>query len=590
MKHTSNGSIESQNMIDEEKLFCQNNNDEMKLLDYNEITSRNLRDHDNSHNDNKIEEVRKAEHRYPSSFALDIASSYDDDDTKSTSIGSEIILFDDDDDDENELFRKKNESRQIQKYSMFRLPTMREMALLLSLYVNILILLAKLITYIRTLSLSVLAALLDSILDVISQLVLNYTEKQSSLHRSSKNYPAGASRLEPIGVLICAGLMLMASFDVLKEGIVQIISHNVTNESIDVHDTKTMLDSFCSMFAIVIVKLLLLWLCRLGARKHQPMSLKTSPENHHDNFDQDYDDIERQCHLDTSFRSKRNAPYTPEKREKKPLLKVDQDHVPHPNHHDDTTELISNVTPSTSPTTPGSELHTEEEESMMLDEDASTTEGAKKITTKVTEESRNGTMDTENGDVGNTPTITSITSSDPTLEALAQDHLNDCLSNTVAAVALLFIWHTDNRLWYLDPIGAIVISFYIIYSWYMTGSEQVDQLVGISAPDEFIDEIREIATNFDASRRFEVNVLRAYHFGPKFLVEIKIIMAETTLLRESYDMGMGLQYEIESLPDVERCFVQVDYEARSYDEHVVSQIPELMEKHRPTIVGRVGHC
>jgi divalent metal cation (Fe/Co/Zn/Cd) transporter len=64
----------------------------------------------------------------------------------------------------------------------------------LSLYVNLAILAAKAYVYIKTLSLAVLAALLDSLLDVVSQLVLYYTERTSDL-RSSEIYPAGAARL-----------------------------------------------------------------------------------------------------------------------------------------------------------------------------------------------------------------------------------------------------------------------------------------------------------------------------------------------------------------------------------------------------------
>lgn len=45
---------------------------------------------------------------------------------------------------------------------------------------------------------------------------------------------------------------------------------------------------------------------------------------------------------------------------------------------------------------------------------------------------------------------------------------------------------------------------------------------------------------------------------------------------------MDLQYEIESRPQVERCFVHIDYEAREYDEHVVSKVPELMARYRPS--------
>jgi len=90
-----------------------------------------------------------------------------------------------------------------------KLPSLRRIALEVSLYLNLLITLAKLVAYIRTLSLSVLAALLDSVLDVVSQIVLNYTEKHSSLSRSSAQFPAGAARLEPIGVLTCAGMFIL---------------------------------------------------------------------------------------------------------------------------------------------------------------------------------------------------------------------------------------------------------------------------------------------------------------------------------------------------------------------------------------------
>ncbi len=59
---------------------------------------------------------------------------------------------------------------------------LRKIALDLSLWINIIILLTKVIAYIQTLSLSVLAALVDSILDVVSQWILLYTEQTSSKH------------------------------------------------------------------------------------------------------------------------------------------------------------------------------------------------------------------------------------------------------------------------------------------------------------------------------------------------------------------------------------------------------------------------
>jgi cation diffusion facilitator family transporter len=351
------------------------------------------------------------------------------------------------------------------------IPSVRQMALSLSLYCNIAITLAKFITYLQTFSLSVLAALLDSVLDVVSQAVLNYTEQHSSMQRSSAFYPAGASRLEPIGVLTCAALMGMASFEVLKESTMALLDPSL-------HDLKPKFSSVYSMMIILAVKLALLLLCRRGANKRLVRRMESAAAA--DNKDDD-----------------------------------------------DAHELVF----STAETTPMITKHV-------------------------------------------------VQLADPTLEALAQDHWNDSLSNGVAALALLCAVRAP-QLWFLDPVGAIVISLYIIYSWFTTGKEQIEHLTGKSAPEEFIQELSDLANAFDD--RITVDTVRAYHFGPKFLVEIEIVMDASTLLFESHDLGMDLQYEIEGREEVERCFVHIDYQARPYDEHVVSKVPELREKYLPKV-------
>lgn len=323
--------------------------------------------------------------------------------------------------------------------------SLRSVALDLSLYVNLAILLCKVVAYIDTTSLSVLAALVDSILDVVSQLVLNYTEKNSSLSRSSALYPAGASRLEPLGVLTCAALMGMASFEIVKESVMSLI---YDGDKLSSDSLEGKMSSILGMGAIVIVKLGLFLLCeRASGTKGYVAAGKNS-----------------------------------------------------------------------------------------------------------------------------------IRVSDPTMEALAQDHWNDCLSNTVACIALLAALVSPD-LWFVDPLGALVISAYIIYSWYETGKEQIEQLTGKCAPEDFIAELRELASNFDD--RMIVDTCRAYHFGPNFLVELEVVMPRETLLFESHDLGMELQYEIEGREEVDRCFVHIDYEQRPYDEHVVSKVPELRERYRP---------
>ncbi len=243
--------------------------------------------------------------------------------------------------------------------------TLRRIAIDLSLYLNLIILFSKLLAYIHTLSLSVLAALTDSLLDVISQLVLNYTEKHSTKSRSSALYPAGAARLEPLGVLTCAALMGMASFEILKESIESLIydgnisilgvsgigNSGVMGDDSDkafslggikalsTQDGQNLISVY-GMVSIVVVKLALYILCnRANAGKNAMVNINNNSS------------------------------------------------------------------------------------------------AAVKQFVKV---------------------------SDPTLEALALDHWNDALSNAVAAVALCAALASPD-LWFLDPLGAIIISLYSKY-------------------------------------------------------------------------------------------------------------------------------
>lgn len=56
--------------------------------------------------------------------------------------------------------------------------------------------------------------------------------------------------------------------------------------------------------------------------------------------------------------------------------------------------------------------------------------------------------------------------------ALAEDHRNDIMSNVVAILtgAAASYWREG---WWIDPVGGILISLYIIYSWGAICKEQV---------------------------------------------------------------------------------------------------------------------
>lgn len=144
----------------------------------------------------------------------------------------------------------------------------------------------------------------------------------------------------------------------------------------------------------------------------------------------------------------------------------------------------------------------------------------------------------------------------PSARALAQDHRNDVLSNAFA----LGFGYLGYKVWKnADPIGAIVISLYIAYSWWKTGSDQVRSLTGHTAQPDLLQRLLLICMNHDNRIQF-IDTLRAYHFGNSLLVEAHIVLPPTMSLHEAHDIGEPLQQKLEKFPNVERAFVHIDYE------------------------------
>ncbi|XP_060078439.1 uncharacterized protein LOC132557924 [Ylistrum balloti] len=165
----------------------------------------------------------------------------------------------------------------------------------------------------------------------------------------------------------------------------------------------------------------------------------------------------------------------------------------------------------------------------------------------------------------------------PSVQALAQDHRNDVLSNSVALVCG-YIGSQDMQnnvseaygLVYIDPCGAIVISIYIIISWWITGWDQTKMLTGFTAKPDFLKKITWVCVNHDHRIRF-VETVRAFHFGNNFLVEVDIVLPQDMSLSEAHNIGEPLQQKLERLPEVERAFVHLDYnfDHDPKDEHKV---------------------
>ncbi len=68
-----------------------------------------------------------------------------------------------------------------------------------------------------------------------------------------------------------------------------------------------------------------------------------------------------------------------------------------------------------------------------------------------------------------------------------------------------------------------------------------------------------------------IDTVRAYHSGPRIIVEVDVVMDPNETLRATHDVAEELQMKLESLPDVERAYVHIDFETSHKPEHFLKK-------------------
>ncbi|KAF9992909.1 hypothetical protein BGZ65_011654, partial [Modicella reniformis] len=152
----------------------------------------------------------------------------------------------------------------------------------------------------------------------------------------------------------------------------------------------------------------------------------------------------------------------------------------------------------------------------------------------------------------------------PSVQALAQDHLNDVVFNvftTFFPVAGQFL-----GLWWLDAVGAILLSIYIITEWTGTCLHNIRRLTGQAATPADIQQLTYMTYRFSNLIQV-IDTVRAYYVGDGLFVEIDIVLPPDTPLSQAHDLGESLQSALEKLDTVERAFVHIDYDAVHAIEH-----------------------
>uniref|UniRef100_A0A0D6QSN4 Uncharacterized protein n=1 Tax=Araucaria cunninghamii TaxID=56994 RepID=A0A0D6QSN4_ARACU len=149
------------------------------------------------------------------------------------------------------------------------------------------------------------------------------------------------------------------------------------------------------------------------------------------------------------------------------------------------------------------------------------------------------------------------------VKAYAQDHFFDVITNAIGLFAAVL---ANALYWWIDPAGAIVLALYTMRTWSNTVLENVNSLVGRTASPDYLQKLVYLCWNHDKSIQ-KIDTVRAYTFGSHYFVEVDIVLPNDMPLEQSHNIGETLQEKLESLPDIERAFVHLDYEYTHRPEH-----------------------
>jgi len=108
----------------------------------------------------------------------------------------------------------------------------------------------------------------------------------------------------------------------------------------------------------------------------------------------------------------------------------------------------------------------------------------------------------------------------------------------------------------MDDIAAILISFWIIYSGYKIGVQNIDYLMGKQPDSSIMEEIKKKACAVFGV--IGIHDVRAHYVGNYIHVEIHISIDQNLTMTQAHDIGKNVQREVDAIEGIHKTFVHID--------------------------------
>lgn len=141
----------------------------------------------------------------------------------------------------------------------------------------------------------------------------------------------------------------------------------------------------------------------------------------------------------------------------------------------------------------------------------------------------------------------------PAIKAINIDSRNDIVISTIAIVGVY-----SSMIGYpkIEGIIAILMGFFLIYSAYNLGRENIDFLIGKAPKQETINKINNIIKNYPNIIR--TKEIRGHYVGNIIQLEIVIIVNGKMSVHNSHNLGAKLRDEIQSISEIDRVFIHIN--------------------------------
>lgn len=142
------------------------------------------------------------------------------------------------------------------------------------------------------------------------------------------------------------------------------------------------------------------------------------------------------------------------------------------------------------------------------------------------------------------------------LKADAFHHLTDSLSSIASVFGIIGLM--IGGYWGIaDPVASIIIAIFIIKVAVDIMKEAISQVVDHAAPQEFQDDVKQIASNTNGV--IAINSLRTRIFGNMYYVELEIAVDDNLTVLEGHNIAQEIHDKVEhKYQNIKHCMIHVD--------------------------------